>query len=225
MGRFTSSGLRVVAGSTCLAAPRLNGPYGYTQAFEMSHIVYIIGVSGSGKTSLALRLARIAHVIHTDQLALIAAMRLCPFCKPGSAGDWGLWQALLQHTSAIEALHYSFLQSHSNCLSFQGPIIIEGTILVWEQWRAALRASLAMAGVDMSRESFVWLDPSPDEIHRNILQRARGNEAQLSLGQVQESCLRYSNLILDQPFDQHSSSSRLEQVIRALVGAPDPGSR
>ncbi|MBD2720072.1 MULTISPECIES: AAA family ATPase [unclassified Synechococcus] len=189
----------------------------------MNHILYIIGASGSGKTSLALRLSRIAHVIHTDQLALIAAMRLCPFCKPGSAGDWGLWQALLQHTSAIEALHYSFLQSHSICLSFQGPIIIEGTILVWEQWRAALRASLAMAGVDMSRESFLWLDPSPEEIHRNILERARGKEAQLSLGQVQDACLRYSNLVLDQPFAKHSSSSRLEQVIQGLVGAPETG--
>lgn len=189
----------------------------------MNHIIYIIGASGSGKTSLALRLARIAHVIHTDQLALIAAMRLCPFCKPGSAGDWGLWQALLQHTSAIEALHYSFLQSHSICLSFKGPIIIEGTILVWEQWRSALRASLAMAGIDMSKESLLWLDPSPEEIHRNIRQRARGNEAQLSLGQIQESCLRYSNLVLDQPFDKHSSSSGLEQVIKGLVGVSDVG--
>jgi hypothetical protein len=185
----------------------------------MRQVIYVLGPSGSGKTTLALEFSSSAYVVHVDQLALMTAMRLCPFCNPGSAGDWELWQVLLKHTAASEALRASFLHAHAGCLSSQKPILFEGTILVWDQWRQALRAALVMAGMEVTGETLLWLDPSPDEVHRNMIIRGRGGESAKTITQVEDICRKYAGLAINPIIERYQSYNLLAQKLGFVLGS------
>lgn len=141
-----------------------------------TRIAYIVGIGGSGKTTIVEQFRECGHVVNADHLQGEAGQRLSPFARRESIWEWGHWENLLQYCDAAAALRLSLISQFPQNLADGRPILAEGAILALEPWKQAFAEALRQIGLQLDQEEYFWLDPPVETLHRNVLARGRDHE-------------------------------------------------
>jgi len=139
-------------------------------------VAYIVGIGGSGKTTIVQQFRECGHIINADHLQGETGQRLSPFAKRRSVWEWGHWENLLKYCDVASALRLSILSQFHDGLEDGRPILAEGAILALEPWKQAFVEALQQLGVGIDQEEFFWLDPTVETLYQNIVARGRGHE-------------------------------------------------
>jgi hypothetical protein len=140
-------------------------------------LALLLGVSGSGKTHVTKRLTSKPQVLTVD---LIRTDAIHTVCKPEELEGydihrWPIWETLLERTDVREGIAAG-VKNRCPGFDINRDTLAEGGMLAHAGFRAAFLASLAELGFRSDETKVFWLDPEPDVVLKNVLDRGRKDQ-------------------------------------------------
>ena len=144
----------------------------------MPKLVFIAGMLGVGKSTVARQFESDAFCVHADHIQKNAVKRAFPFLKNGKEFHWKAWPQDTDTMHLDLLLRLAINSVAPGIQDYTGNLIIEGAILSNDWFRVPLRAALCEFGHTFkdSDVRLFHLKPSVQQIFDNIHRRACEHE-------------------------------------------------
>lgn len=143
----------------------------------MAKLIFLTGMMGVGKSTLAKRFIDYAYYIHGDAVHVDAARRAFPFIKESQEYSWRAWPQDVQGTMHVtDLLKLSLGKTHLDLrrIHSMSNVIVDGAIFCNDWFRTPFIEALRDIGYAFEEHQthFICLRPPSDKHYKQILARA-----------------------------------------------------
>lgn len=143
----------------------------------MAKLIFLAGLMGAGKSSVARAHAERTYYVHGDGVQKAATLKAFPFLKKGHEYSWTAWPREAERTMHMVPLLAMALDSvHSDLDDKQRElnIMCDGSLFVADWFRTPFIEALGVTGHRYAAHDIhlIYLCPPPEVVFQQILHRA-----------------------------------------------------